>query len=261
MSLIAEAKFSSPFSQIQQFCSAIGLFFSTLCERTDSAFRRVHVVKRGEDGCIKFYDIKNEQTGKTRKTPVLPYIEDIKTGEIQRDEPAYIIATKCALIALGIPFYTMGKMAWSYFKTPFEISALAINTLASAGERLLLGNLYESAVEMLRGFSQLPSVLGRALFDIVTAPLFALGIKLAGIYGIIRPYHGRKIEALIEFTWQRGVRCQEDFRKIPEREGENCLQAFVKDIQSFPPFYFAYCFQSRGNVNDPNILVVSREPL
>ena len=36
-------------------------------------------------------------------------------------------------------------------------------------------------------------------------PLFALGCELAALYGLFKPYHGRKYEALIENAWQHGA--------------------------------------------------------
>lgn len=258
MSTVSQVGRLSPFSQVQEFCSSVGSLLSTLFERTDSAFRRVHVMKKDANGNIKLYNVKDPATQQIKKTAVLSYIEDIKTGEMTLDEPGYIIASKCALIALGLPFYTVGKMAWYVFKTPFEISALAINTLMKAGQHLAIGRLYEGAVDMRIGFSQVPEMFGIGLFEIIKAPIFFLGAELAVIYGIFRPFHGRKIEAIIEHAWQQGASFKEDFRNVPPRIGENCWDAFVQDIHDAHPFYFAHCFQVRGNVQDPRIVVIRR---
>jgi hypothetical protein len=260
MSTVSQIGRLSPIAQIQHFWSCTRLL-SSLCESTDSVFRRVHVMKRDETGNIKLYKVKNKTTGETKQVGVLSYIEEIRTGEMQLDEPGYIIVIKCAMIALGMPLYTVGKMGWHMFKTPFEISALAINTLIKTGEQLALGRLYEGAVEMRHGFSQVPEIFGEGLFEIIKAPIFALGAELAALGGIVRPYHGRGIEKIIEFAWQKGASYQEDFKNPPPRTGENCWDAFVKDVHDTHPFYLGPCFQGRGNVNDAQIIVIRREAL
>jgi hypothetical protein len=261
MSAVTHSAHLNPISQVEQVCSSVSALLSTLCEKTDSAFRRVHVMKRDGSGNIKLYDVKDKETGVTRKVGVLSYVEDIKTGEMQLDEPGYVISFKCALLVLGVPFYTIGKMAWYIFKTPFEISALAVETLIKAGEYFAIARLYEGCIEMRRGFSQIPEMFGNGLFDIIKAPIFGLAAEFASIYGIFRPYHGRKIEALIENAWQQGASYKDDFRNIPARTGENCWTAFVKDLHDAHPFYLAHCFQVRGNVNDSRIVVIGRDVL
>ena len=261
MSAITETFPLTPFEQMQQFCSAIGSLLGSLCEKTESAFRRVHLMKKDADGNIKFYDVKNIETGETKKISVLSYIEEIETGDLQKDEPAHVVAQKCAWVALAIPFYTAGAMAWNAFKIPVEICSMLLDTLKKVGELLALQRLYEGAVEMRQGLMQIPGIIGDRLFEIVKAPIFGFGAEIASICGMIKPYRCRKIEALIESAWHGGASYKEDFRKIPKRPDENCLEAFVKDAQLMRPFYLAHCFQVRGNVNDPDIEVIRRESL
>jgi hypothetical protein len=261
MSAITRSGHLDPIAQIQQFYSSLSSLLSTLCERTDSAFRRIYVMKKDDRGNIKLYDVKDKKTGEIKKTGIISYIEDIKTGEMQLDEPSYVIAIKCALLVLGIPFYMVGKMAWYTLKTPFEITALAMNTLVKAGEHFAIERYYEGIIEMRRGFSQIPEMFGNGLFEVIKTPIFSLGAQLTCVYGTFRPYHGRKFEAMIEHAWQQGASYKEDFRNVPLRTGENCWSAFVKDVHDAHPFYLAHCFQVRGNVNDPRIVVIRREAL
>jgi hypothetical protein len=226
---------ASPFSLIQDFCSSVG----SLCERTNAAFRRVHVEKKDENGNLKLYNVtdpdtgkavKDPATGKVKKKSVITYIEDIRTGNLYLDEEAHVVAFKCFVLVFAIPFYTVGKMAWHLFKIPC-------------------------------GLFQSLEIVGNNLLEVVKAPLFGIGAELAAIGGIIKPYKFRTWEAIVENKWQNGVSYKEDFRKIPPRKGENCWQAFMKDIRQKRPLYLAYCFQVRGNVNDPRIHVIRRESL
>jgi hypothetical protein len=248
-----------PVDQFQQLFSSIGSFFSSLCESTDSAFRRVHVMKRGEDGNIKFYDVKDKVTGEVKRTPLVTYIEDVRTGEMYLDEEAWIVSIKCALVALGMPFYTVGKMTWHAFKTPIEIAAVASNILVEAGRNFSQCRFYEGFANLRNACIVLPEVFGNGLYEIVKAPIFGFWAILTGLYGIPKPYHGRKIEAIIERAWENGISFKDDFRNIPPREGEGCLEAFAKDIMQTRPFYLAYCFQVRDNTRDPRIVVIRRE--
>src|SRR5579862_8762037 len=142
----------NPFAQLGQFCTSLKDLVCSVCERTDTAFRRVHVRKTGPDGNIRTYAMHAEN-GQTLQAQVLSYIEDVKTGEMYLDEPGYVVATKCALIALNMPFYTAGKMAWHLFKTPIEIGAMVIDTIIKVGQQLALQKLHNAAVEMGRGIS------------------------------------------------------------------------------------------------------------
>lgn len=261
MATIAPAQRLDAFSQFRKLGNALASLFTSQCESTDSAFRRVYLMKRDEQGNIRLFDKKDPVTGVIRKDALLNYIEDARTGEIYLDEPQYIVAVKCALIALGMPLYTFGRMAWNAVKTPLEIGTIALDTLSRLGEQLRQCHFSEAASAMKRGCVQILGSLGNGLFEIVKAPLFMFGCELAAIYGIFRPYHGRKFEGMIENAWQRGASYKEDFVRIPARPGESCWESFRKDIMSAHAFYFAQCFQVRGNINSSRITVIKREPV
>jgi hypothetical protein len=256
-----------PSAQIQQFWRGISTLAESVWESTDAAFRRVHLVKKDANGNIKLYDKKEQVvdlvTGETKevtkKEALLTYIEDVKSGEFYRDEPSYIVASKCALITFVMPIYTVGAMGWQGAKTLFKVCAVALEVITSVGEQLSLGNGSEAGKRCGYGSVQLLQELGTGLFEVVKAPLFGLGCELAAIYGIFKPYHGRKCEALIENAWQQGASYREDLREIPARPNETCWTAAEKDMRTARAFYLAHCFQPRGNVREPHITVIRRE--
>jgi hypothetical protein len=255
---------SSPCTQIKQFCTALGSLFTSALERSESAFRRVHVMKKDENGNIKTYDRKepaNSGSSTTaKKVSVVTYIEDIKTGEMYLDEPGYVVAVKCFCIALGMPFYALGKVIWYAVKTPVQIAVIACDTIANTGEQLMLGRLYEAATHSKEGLIEAAQVLANGIFDIVKSPFLAIGCELAAIYGIFKPFHGRKFERIFENAWQNGVSFREDARKFPEPSEKFSWKDFKRDIHNANPFYLASCFQVRGNVKEPRVIVVRREP-
>lgn len=267
----------NPISQGQLFFSSVSSLLSSLMESTDSVFRRVQLMKEDADGNFKYYDSKetitdpvtNEKKIIPKKVCVLSYIEDVKTGDLYLDEPEYIIAVKCALCALGIPFYAFAKVLWHAIKTPLQINAIGIDAICRALQHLTSDAPYDAAADLKQRMNQMSEVLYAGLFEIIKAPLFALGCELASICGVFKPYHGRKFEALVEKAWQNDASYKIDFRNIPARSGEDCWTAFkmdcwtafVKDFKDTPPFYLAHCFQVRGNVNDPRVVILNRSHL
>lgn len=251
MTAISTVTTLNPSDQFKSYFSAIGYLFQSLCERTDTAFRRVQVNKTDETGNIKFYGSQS----------TISYIEHIESGDLYLDEPWYTVMWKCSLIMLGTPLYTLGAMGWHFFKIPFQAGAIVLKTLAAVGEEITRCRLFEATIAMRDGLAPIPHLVGESLFEVVKAPIFALGVEVAVFYGIFKPFHGRRMEAFIEAAWQNGRSYREDFRRIPERPGETCLEAFITDLQLHRPFFFAHCFQSRGNIHSPRIITLKQEAL
>lgn len=261
MATTAPVNYLSPFAQFHRFFNAIADLLISQAESTDSAFKRVNITKRDASGNIRFYTVKDPGTTQTRRVSELTYIEDVKTGDLYLNESMHVVAFKCFAVALGMPFYTLGKMVWHVAKTPLQIGSIAIDTLMKVGQIFASGEYSEAAKEGLYGVSRIYEVLGTGLFETAKAPLFGLGCALAAIYGVFKPYHGRKFEAMLENAWQQGFSYKEDLRNVPPRPNENCWTAFVKDIRDCHTFYLAHCFQVRGSTRSPLVTVNSREAL
>lgn len=252
----------APLTQLEQLVTTVGSLLASLCERTDEAFQRTAVIKRDDQGNIRFFNKKDPETGQTTQVSVINFIEDIQSGDLYLDEGMPTVCLKCALLVLGLPFYTIGKMAWHVVKTPLDITAIALGTLyVMVGCFLATADMQEVFKFAMYGVIEALDTAGYGLFEIVKAPLFGLGAELASLYGILKPYHGRKFESLIENAWECGASYRDDFRKIPAREEESTCEAFVKDLQSGRPFYLAHCFPARGNTFDPRITVIHRESI
>ena len=259
----------SPCAQVRQLGSAIGSLLISVCERTDTAFRRVHVQKIDARGNIISYPTnadgniidRRKANAETKWISDLRYIEDVKTGDLyfdERDENLEswcIVSIKCTLIVLGAPFYTAGKILSNIIRTPIEIGAIAFKTLYQVGKLLSQGECLQSCTAIGSGLYEIGETCGERLFEIIKAPIFGLGVELAALYGIFKPYHGRKFVAMIENAWQNGASYKNDVRNIPECSNNSPCEMFNR------PCYLAYCFQVRGDVNDPRITVIRRELL
>ncbi len=251
----------SSYSQFEQLFSSIHSLVSSACESTDAAFRRVQIMKSDNQNNIKLYDQKDLATGEIKKVGVLTYIEDVRSGDLFLYESLSVIRVKCAIIALGMPFYTFGKMAWHIAKTPIEIGAIVLETLFNLGQLLYAAQFDQCGAEGIKGISQSFEVLQKGCYEIVKAPIFGLGCEIAALYGTLKPYHGRKYEAMIERAWQAGISYREDFRNVSLDGEENYWQAFRKNMRDAHPFYLAHCFQVRNNIHDSHITVIRRDPL
>lgn len=259
----------SPLSQLEQVLTSVSSLFNSLTESTDSAFRRVTITKKDLNGNLKSYDkqesvidpVTGQQKMVTKKVSELSYIQDVKTGQIYLDEESYVVATKCALIALGMPFYTLGTMCWQTLRTVVSVSATVFETVSKMADHLSLCRGFQAALVLRAGVLHSANTLGTGLYEIIKAPLFALGCELAALYGIFKPYHGRKFEAMIENAWQHGANFKEDFRKIPPDAQGDCFSECRKDVADTQAYYLAHCFQPRGNTSDARITVVKRENL
>jgi hypothetical protein len=260
MAAVTQPTLLTPSAQFKEFFSALGTLFSSVCERTDDAFRRVNVLKRDANGAVKSYLNTDPLTGEKKTITVLSYLEDTRTGKLYMYEENYITSVKCFLLTLGIPFYTLGKMCWFACKAPIEMTALTIDAFTKTGNRFYSGKFNEGLTELRNGVTQVGESFADGLFELVKAPLFGLGAELAAVYGIFRAPFGKRAESLIEHAWQKGVTYKEVARGVQARQGEHCLQSFINDIRESHPFYLAQCFQERGHISNPRLIILSRQP-
>ncbi len=252
----------SPSTQLDQCFNTLKAMLNSLCEKTEQAFNHVILMKRGSDGNIKFYPVKDPVTGnEIGKTEILTYIEDAKTHELYLNESAMDIRIKCALVAMGMPFYTLGIMGCFICKTPIEITSIACKALLQLSKQLLHGQCSVGFAEFRQRCHTCLESAKHGLFEVVKAPIFGFSAELAGLYGIFKPYHGKKFESQIEHAWQQGASYKEDFRKIPSHDEDDCWKCFIKDIQESRPFYAAYCFQVRGSTDASRIVLIRRTPI
>jgi len=262
MATVALPQDLSMCSQVQQLGSSAGALLSSLCESTASAFVRVHVTKRGADGNLLCYDHKDPVTGAvTQKEHVFTYIKDVKSGALFLDDTQFVVRVKCVLLAIGALFYTPGTMVWRAVKTALVTSIIAVETLAATGKLFLRGKCKESAAALKKGATSIATECNTGLYDIVKAPVCGLGCILAALYGIAKPYHGRKFEAMIENIWQNGASYKEDRRYTCRCPSPARWKNLTQEIKKPYPFYLAWCFQPRGKITDNRYTLIKSEPL
>ncbi|MES2122423.1 MAG: hypothetical protein V4492_06570 [Chlamydiota bacterium] len=254
-----------PVSQIGQVFCAVATFLRSLVERTDTAFCRVVVHKTDVIGRVRtFPTVLNAETGVIeRNTNRLYYIEDRRTGDLYKDENWLGASSKCFMLALGNPILFTGKLAWKLIKTPFEIASVASDALGKVRDLYREGRAVKSFCALFHAGYAITAKTTICLYDIVRIPLFAVGVELGALYGIVRPFHGRKIFAMIENAWHKGVSHRQDCLRGNNNcaRQRTCTDMFHLHFGSDRPFYMAYCFQKRGNVKNPDIIVIERKKL
>ena len=236
---------------ISQFFSDL---FSSCFQKTEDRFGRVYINKLDERGNPKEYK-KRDEAGNTIQYSEVCYIEDKLTGDLYIDESASVIAIKCTAIFSVTPLYTAGVIAWNLYQLCGGVARAAAEMFKA------MRNGCSDVSEMKRTFSLLPHTCKERLMEMISAPLFGLGMAGAAALGVLKPLHGRSIEALVEKAWHKGASYKDDMRKIPERKAENAWVSCWKDIHSGKEFFLAYCFQVRGNLSDRDIRVLRRAPL
>ncbi|HKZ00305.1 MAG TPA: hypothetical protein VJ112_03965 [Rhabdochlamydiaceae bacterium] len=228
--------------------------FRNVNEAADStvSWRRVTAYRLDEKGSPETEKVKDPSTGKEiTRNKEYSFIEDARTKELYWDEPAFVVSMKCAGIALGTPSYTAMYMAWNLAKLPLDTVAIAGTALEKIGSQLKERKMVDAAATFWKEIViQLPTQLFTDIWNIVKSPLFALGIEFAAIYGIFDPFRGRALEAKIEQIWQNNVSCKQDFRETQTVDTGSCWRNFVNDATAAKAFYFAWCFQVRGNSSD-----------
>jgi len=113
------------------------------------------------------------------------YIIDLSTNRRYSNEAPGIVRTKCFLLTLGTPIVHLIAGVCNAAFRALQIITLAHFWMPKDEERS-----YNFRVRLKDA--------GQDLLRIVAAPLAIIGLELAAIYGIFRPYDGRKLYASIE---------------------------------------------------------------
>jgi hypothetical protein len=247
-----------PVEQLRMYWHALSSIGPSLFERTDALFKRTTVYWVDEHGNLALYDDCDPVTNEITKRSYVTYIEHLKSGNLYWEEDEIdgptVVKIKCFLLILGTPFYTIGQMGWQFGRTFIKVVPILIKILSETWKQPFV----TSDSKMGREFSQLHSVIGDGLFEIIKAPIFGFGIEVAALCGIFKPFHARHFEAIIERIWQQGVSYRCDFRYIYK---ENGYKAIPQGVSELRPLYLAYCFQPRHNVKDSDIKVQKREEI
>jgi hypothetical protein len=247
--------------QASQLFKDLSAAIPSYFKRTRQTFSRVTLQKLDASGQVRTFEEKDKKTGQTRYFQQLPYIENTRTGQIYHDESSSSLILKCSAIILATPFYTVGTMIWNAYQLLRSIGLIAKRIFQGINTDLSLGRYYEATKIFYREIRPLPCILKERIWAFIQAPLFGIGMELAALSGMIRPFHGRDFVAMVERAWHNGVSYKEDWRRLPEKKDQSCASC-CEEVLSADVAYLAYCFQARGNTHaDSHLKVLLRDPL
>jgi hypothetical protein len=134
-------------------------------------------------------------------------------------EPVRMIAFKCAMLVIGIPFYLFAYSLFHIVRVPFCI----VNELS---------------------FRTVPY----SIWAIVKAPFYAIAFEFACLYGIFKPLEGRALISKVESDWHEKTR--KDAIIFLKDSLENVIWNALTHTHYQHTYFLAFCMQTRGPIND-----------
>lgn len=129
-------------------------------------------------------DLAGDQWGCCAENAEPKFLKDESTGRRYWNESKGIVGFKCFLLTLGTPFVHPIASIINVAYRILKIVSLSHFWLPNNQKSYdLKGRALSATKDLLR---------------IVAAPLTIVGLELAAIYGLARPYDGRKLYASIE---------------------------------------------------------------
>ncbi len=261
-----------PISLLSTLCQELLEALPGCCARTDATFQRVFFHKLDERGLPITYDSEGHRItdenaaaesltqGRVRE---LHYIEDIATGDLYFDDDMWEVCGKCAALAIAVLPVAVIKITWHLYRLMFNITHIACKVIHA----LFMLSRSEASPVIVRELKKVPTILCLEIWSIVSSPLFAVGCLVAALYGIAKPYHGRKIVAIFEKAWENGLSYRHDIKHASKRQtsSESLFELLQQNADPKVALYAAYCFQRRDNIHELTrqqaIDILRREPI
>lgn len=182
---------------------------------------------------------------------------DLSTGKRYLDEPLLKIAFKCFLIAIGLFPFTLAYIGFQALRAPI----LMTTTLIRSSVELICNFGSESILNFTVSLLyEIPAVLIQGIANAVRAPFYAIRMGFAALYGIVFPLQGRVSVGEIEKQWRfNASRRLDPWHRGDDTQRAQAWNSLFTDRHSPYVFFLAYCFQSFGKIDDPQ--VVSAVPL
>lgn len=189
---------------------------------------------------------------------IFHYVMENSTGDLygmqEKDHGApsrLITVLKSTAILMGIPLYTICMIAWRPINFLADICELAMKApsqfTADFQTKGIATALFNGVVQPI--CEVLPS-FAENISRVVIAPLYALAMAFAALYGMIIPFEGMKLISQIEKSWHGNVSHRSDIRYIRRSWLSTTLCEDFKAARSGTVFYLGYCMQKRGNIHE-----------
>jgi len=165
-------------------------------------------------------------------------------GLLGDPDPGYIIAFKSFQIFLVTPLYMASLMIANLLKVIGDVTSIFWKVLPQIAADLSQKGIVAALGNAIMAVTvEIPCEIVADLWRICRSPLYAVGMEIACLYGMISPYEGRKWIGKIESNWHERVPYYEDIRSATS---ETCLREIFKG----KIFFIAICMQKMGNIHD-----------
>ncbi len=189
-------------------------------------------------------------------------------GDRYRYDAIQNVAKKCLVIFLLTPAVCFIRISINALQIGFDFAH--VNFLATV--QILKQLFHLKVIDAVKTYFETRALMTEYMIEdiakIIRAPVFAIGIQLASLFGIFKPYEGRRLVAFLEEKSNYGASRNEDFRYVYKKQFEpqdttcwNVFKSYVKftyyalSKRDEPVvWYTARCFQSIGSLSDKNII-------
>jgi len=195
----------------------------------------------------------------TNKPKEFSCLQEKKTGDIYNDDPAYIVAIKCAILFFATPLIAIGVMAWNLCKIPIDLTRVTLLTLKNFGKWWKEKGPCSACVKSAKFFLEKTcKVLLQDLWHIVRAPIYCIGMQILTLIGIAFPFWARKKIAKLEYHWQDKIPLKYDIRELDKEEKTKFCPLLWKEEKKPQACYIAHCFQPLGNLKKDSNLILKK---
>jgi len=143
------------------------------------------------------------------------------------DDQIGLIALKCFLILVGLPFYAAGV-----------VFTHVIRCFTLVGNNLMHGDIPEAFLSLIQ-----------EVWAVVKAPFYALAIEFYAAVGIFWPLPIRSVIAQLERDWSGSTRSD----SLLLDKTENAIGNYFINRQAKGTIFLAHCFQPISELFDPKV--------
>ena len=177
----------------------------------------------------------------------------LKTKKRYLHEPLRMIAFKCSLLTLWIPFYMAMYIGWNLIRIPTTTCCAMKEQSGKIFQSQTVCEVVQKLIDT--AWTGINTALS-GIWTIVRTPFYAIQMFFGALIGIFFPLQGRQILEAETFLHQKSIRA--DFLRHP-KENEGDLEPICKSLkekESSSTFFAAHCMQPLGKTSDQHIIAV-----
>ena len=238
------------------------VFSAEQLQAKDAVWERVVVKKIHTDG--SFYKYIDEKGKVSSDDALFEYVVHNPSGTLYLDEAKGVVAFKCVIVALANPIFAAVKMLWHASRLVIDTAIFATNAIKEYVRLRSLPHAEEALIELKKStFEAITSSVKENLCRIVSAPIYAVGVELGALMGLVFPYEARAFIAEVERLSQDSRGIKDYYCSLDDCLSGNIsnLSEYVEKLSKKEVCFLAFCFQSRGLLDPLKFHIEKRLPV